>query len=1042
MKFDNLSSKENNKRFSTPKFNQDQIEKEKNIINSLSRYELSSFDDSKYDSKKFDIKNPGELIDNEKSDVPKSSKEGIIYKDKNNFSICTLINNIDFDSNLNMNNNDISNKEKNNKCNKAQISFCDKSDNYSFKNEIIYKDKDINNRYTANINNKEINKEKNDIQINSFLYKPNDDIKHKKKEKKIKIYNNLNINEMLKDTSLQNSPKNIKNSNIKYNSSPYKYNLLLENDKIPIIKDFFSFHTPFVNKEKSEKKIVNSNNSMELHNINLNLKKINEINKKEKIYKKIDSIRNNIFLKSANYMTYSKKKVERRNTEENFKDYNILSNEPNGNNIIIQNKSLLEKGLKNNNKFINKITNKKKVLHSCGNYTKIKKKFKNTSINSSRKESQEKNYIFLSEKSNDKIINPRKKLEIIIKNMGIDMNINNQNKITKGNLYQNNNFQLKHNTYKLNGQNEFEIKKYYDNKTFNKNNENNSYIKNRLKSLSTKQKKFKNKKIIKCLPFELNDSLFNLKIKKIHDKKDINDIYSTNLTKESSNYNKDIIIGYKSINSKNFEIFKKSNNKKILKNKKYNNNSRNINNLYSSKIFNSTKDSININGGFNTFNFDNINLKNQIRDKKILNNNFNHKIKIDNTLHLNNKTKNVKFNFYNNDNKTINNKNNNKYNDININKRDKKKLSLLQKIRNNNNKNSNNNNSYNNPNNLIFNDKNKKKIIPKENKNDIYSKIKSYIINHSNTDKNLKINNDLIKIDNKSNKIYKNFFNSNNSTNSFNIINDSQFKKIKVNTRNKQKILTISPNITYNMDKKNNFLKIYKNPKNSCLLNSIGNINNSNDNINNYNNNYNSIYKINKYRENLQFTIFKRIKLNNFIQIENNSSSFKNENLKQQKNYYSINENINIEKEKQQLNSSQQLFVNKIYNNSRKIFTNNKNNSFKNKSSKIRNILTEDNNNNKNTFQINHKSNFNKDIIRFSIQRNNMNNQIIKEFSVIIGDKNKNNNLKEKNIIENNKSTYNSKNKKTIINVNQYYPSYFIKTNEIMKTKKNESEKK
>ena len=69
-----------------------------------------------------------------------------------------------------------------------------------------------------------------------------------------------------------------------------------------------------------------------------------------------------------------------------------------------------------------------------------------------------------------------------------------------------------------------------------------------------------------------------------------------------------------------------------------------------------------------------------------------------------------------------------------------------------------------------------------------------------------------------------------------------------------------------------------------------------------------------------------------------------------------------------------------------------------------------------------------------------MNNQIIKEFSVIVGDKNKN--LNEINMTEKNKSANINENKKTIINVNQYYPSYFISASEIMKNKKIESEKK
>ena len=1024
MQSGNLSPKENNKRFSTPKFNLDEVEKEKNTKNNLSRNELSSFDDSKYDSKKFDFKNPQEYKGNEKSDTIKSSNEGFIFKDSNNFSINSLINNIDLDCNLNINN-IMNNKEKNDKISKETISFCDKSDNYSFKNEIIYKDKDINNSSTSKKDNEDINKEKNDIKINSFTYKPNEDTKHKKKEKNIKICNNLNINKILKELSLQNSPKRYKNINIKYDISPFKYNLPLENDKSSAIKDFFDFHVPFDDNEKNENRTINANKSQELNNINLNLEKINEINKKEKIYEENDSSRNNIILKSRNYMTYSKKKVKRSKTEKYYKINNILSIDPNGNNIIIHNKSFLEKGIKNN-KFLNKITIRKKVLHSCRNYTKIKKKFKNSSINSSNKEIQENNELLLSEKSNDKIIIPRKKLEIIVKNIESDMNINYSNKTTEGNLYQNNNFQLKQNT-DFNEKNNFDIKSNNQRDFFNKNNENNNYIKNSLNSLSTKPQRFINKKIIKSGKSDLYDSLINFKIKRIHDTKDIDDNkYSTNLTKESSNYNKDIIIENKTINSKNIRIYKKSNYKEILNNKKYNNKlSRNINNLYSSQNFNGSKDTFNRNRAFKTMNFENINIKNQISDKKILLNQIKSKIKIDSSLQLRNKNKNVKINFYNNDDTKIKNKNNNNtYSIINLNKKDKKQFPLQKK---NTNK-INNNSTYNKPNNLIFNYNAKKKVIPKENKIDIYSKIKTDTFNRSNTDKNIKINYESMNIDNISNKSNKNFINDNDSNNSFNIINDSQYNKIRVNTRNIQKKLPTSPNITYNMVKKNSYWKIYKKPKNSCLLDGRINIINKNDNINNYKNN--------NSRENSQFIIFKNNRINNLIKKEDNSSSI---NLKEQKNYYSINENINIEQEKPLLSISQQLNDNQIYKNSRKIYKKNQNNSFRNKSSKIRNKLKEENDNNKNKNVFNYKFNLNEDIIRFSIQRNNMNNQIIKEFSVIVGDKNKSMNLKEINEIGNNNFNNNNENKKTIINVNQYYPNYFINTSEIIKNKKKDS---
>ena len=72
----------------------------------------------------------------------------------------------------------------------------------------------------------------------------------------------------------------------------------------------------------------------------------------------------------------------------------------------------------------------------------------------------------------------------------------------------------------------------------------------------------------------------------------------------------------------------------------------------------------------------------------------------------------------------------------------------------------------------------------------------------------------------------------------------------------------------------------------------------------------------------------------------------------------------------------------------------------------------------------------NNDIIKYSIMRNNQNNQVSHAISVTLGnnDKNKRNN-------ENNKKNY----KKTIINVNQYYPSYYINTNNLNKTEEGQN---
>ena len=92
---------------------------------------------------------------------------------------------------------------------------------------------------------------------------------------------------------------------------------------------------------------------------------------------------------------------------------------------------------------------------------------------------------------------------------------------------------------------------------------------------------------------------------------------------------------------------------------------------------------------------------------------------------------------------------------------------------------------------------------------------------------------------------------------------------------------------------------------------------------------------------------------------------------------------------------------------------------------------------------------YNSDLIKYSILRNNLNNKIINEFSLTVGESNnqdkkseiinETNNKKRINI--NKKKTNNKKeginDKKTIINVNQYYPSYFINAqNQNFKEKK------
>ena len=161
-----------------------------------------------------------------------------------------------------------------------------------------------------------------------------------------------------------------------------------------------------------------------------------------------------------------------------------------------------------------------------------------------------------------------------------------------------------------------------------------------------------------------------------------------------------------------------------------------------------------------------------------------------------------------------------------------------------------------------------------------------------------------------------------------------------------------------------------------------------------------------------------------------NSKSIMSESSYTDRNNYnsSINENLNIEITKNEIGNIIKKEKEKIhqYDTFYKIYKN-KNNSFKNKLNQLSTKIHKSNNYNSKI------QNFKEEILKYSILRNNQNNQIINEFSVVLGEekeKNKiNNSNKEEIKGSKNKSI---ENKKTIINVNQFYPSYYIETHEIV----------
>ena len=958
-----IIQKESSKIFSTPKFIKSHKDKEYLSNNNSKNYDISSFDESKNEKKQINSKNIQQsLVNNEEI---KESNEEILFKE--NFSLLSLFNN-SCSNKINID----KNKEQNDK---ALISFCDKSENNSFNNEIIFKDKNNSSIFT----NKDKEKEEN-LKIDSSFNKGVENTNLIKEKNNIDLGGNTNLN-LNKEKYNENEINSIEinNCNQKQNdSSSFNYHLPLEKDKVPEISGFIED-----NNSEIFNKIVKINKSLDLENHNLDLKKIN-INIK---LNKLNIKKNNILSKKYN-ITYSKKKVKRNNTEKlnrTFKNSPMVTKNNNFYNEIRKNKSLIEKG-------INKITIKKNILHSCGNYNKIKKKIKNVDFNTSKEENIEKE----NERVNFNTISPKKKLRIIINKTKINLNIesDNLNSINNfNNCFSKEKFSKMHKNLDKNNIN-------LSNKILIENNTN--YRKKNYSSFSTNQKKYKNRKLIKS-SFEFNNTLYNFKTKKLQGNIETN----LNNTKELNDNNQDMNISDREKNKKNFGIYTKSN-KKILNNKKFNNNrTRNISNLYSNKIFNGIKGLLkNNNIIFNTINYSNNESKNHIKRKNFLHNKINPKIEIKSSLLPIKQALNKKFKFSNkilNKNikhfysKNNNNCNNNAQNNANyLSKKDKSKIKFHNKDNKFNNRKT-INNIIHKPNNLVYNHE------ESTYKNIIDNIIDYNTFSHSNTDRSINRNNIL------SNKAKNNFFvNINCSANSL------KRNKIKVNTANKHNKIAIFPAVSSHINKKNNYWKIYKKPKNCCLLNKFSNDFNKTE----YNTNYDKINIGNS-----QFIKFKENKvINNFIE-ENNSSSITNDYFNSQKTDFSntiTNNNLNIDQINQELNSTQPMSHNKIYQNSNKI--NKKNNScYRNKSNEIREILS-------NKFSIN------EDIIKLSILRNNLNNQIIKEFSVVVGDENnKNKNIKEiksfenKEINNNRENSLANENKKTIINVNQYYPSYFIK---------------
>lgn len=1060
---DTLTSKENMNIFSTPRFRQIFFDKNKNA-------KLPSA----YGTLNQDIIFQKDSNNNEKNNLGKEkSKEQIYFKDKDNFSLSSLTmmsgntekNQISINNINDSNNNTIKTKEKEDKIENGLFSFCDKSENYSFNNDNNSKEKE---------NKSEIKSEKNKNFFNENSNHNNSTIKNEK---------NYKESQMMSGNSNQNS-------------SSFQYNLPLENDKTPTIKDFFAFQDINLD-EKDNKTIEEKSLSLD---INKDIKK----NKSIKIINKKSNLLNQY--KENNTTNTSVRKVRKSQTQKFHSNHNrsiSLVKKINYINIDSDNNPINRSAITRNIKIKNKSKNlviKKNILHSYDNNdNKVKKKIKILPRNEDiDKEKDKAKTISSSQKTNSKMVSPKKKLEIIIKHTEICMNNNILNRMNNGeyNIKQinsNSSFEPKnrnslqseldyelYNNKKL--KSNFSIKEHNYNKcnTIMHTNGNLKTTSNNGCSNSTNKVKNKNRKYIKSSTLDFcNNPVFNFnKFKNRGDSDNINKVPKNVINKKISMSNKS-----NSNISKN--IKKENKDKKIMDNKKYSYHTRNISNFHSNKMFNGIKGIFSNNDIiFKTINYDASDLKKKINNKKILKSQIKTKPNIKNKKisplpKLNSKNvifnyKNEKTHLYFRNSNIINHPNSNRttnilngrYNNTVLNKdkntKDKKLFNVQKKIKPNNlmkNKIS----TFNEIKNFLLNKT--KNIIKLENKNQSTNKLVNNKVNIPNTERFINENYSSINLDSKSISDSV-FININDSANSLQNIGDSRINKIKVNTINMHKriIKELSSN---NNNKNSSIWKIHKKSKNSCLLNTYNSndikkleyINNTTNS--NISNNLTSLGSSNEnhIKVNSQIVNFNKNKAkknqeyklpNDLIHhsiLTNNSKSAMTDYSYTERNNNSIGENLNVEKIKEEIRNNQNIC--KLIQNKKEVCLSalNDNNSSEMPMNDIINNTTItntiSNSNDYNNSNDGKVTSYNKDeIIKYSILRNNQNNQIINEFSVILGDEKKNDKkCNNTNTGSNNdkieKTSISSDGKRTIINVNQYYPSYYINTNnahEILKT--------
>ena len=862
--------------------------------------------------------------------------------------------------------------------------------NYSFANEnteIIYKDKNISNSFQSKDQNLEKNSSKKNIDFQS---------KNQNNDKK----NNIEKNNKIDTTGSEDN---------------FRYNLPLENDKISETIDFFQCRD---NNIPIEKDNIKNKKSLDLSNISRNLVKIEKFNYKTNG----TNNKNKTFMKNLNNSVYNRKRKGKIDII-NQTSKNLTERRNEKPHII---KKIKEHKNSTKTNKINSIENGRPKTYLTSKNIKYKQKIKSNS----KEQNINSNNLYYE---TQKIVTPKKK------NLNnLELEIENSNEKNNCNKKYNDSFN-RTNTVELNSKCNLEInssKKFLKDAFVPKEHTSNRPEKSRLSLISTHVVNSKNKKMLTSDNYNYfcsdKNNLYN----------NINKKESNVVQQKKNNINEKNNKVIKGVPIKKWEFLKDFNvfdsndniNNSNCLTDLYNNVSytdrgiENNRNNYSKKYLFNEKCLAHIKGKTNKFhtihkNLNNDNYKNFLKkngNKKNKNNSLNNTSNNNNQSHIYSKSNFITSTI------TTNNKKNNTSSKAPLKtsnivsetylkfpqKKNSRKSDVL---------------TQNAPNNkFILNsgDSKIKIIIKRKSKvsNAKKSSSRTEKITRSNTDKHLQILHE---------------FNINDDKNE-NIADRIKYKeamkdiqKIKVNKlQNKNNLINNNNQMYYNSELLNTFstsqdnlsntssdMNFYwrknKKLKNLCIF-----ANESLDKYNNKPNFYGKQTKFNEFTENKLRTFSKPNVIHSQDDICGNSynkdSKEKNSNLKMEtfdNNLITRNiNNVDQYYSKNQINSyeNESIGFNNNISNSASLLYQKPKRTKKIKEGSKNNIIIK-NKTDKMKIDIN-----NDDIIKFSILRNNMMNQITQAFSLTVGDEKKNdssNNGRNENftiknsIIDNNEST-------------------------------------